>query len=546
MSLNDQFDELARRKLEERAFPFDEGAWQSAQSRIAADRKRRKGAWYLLGLIPLAFIAWLLWPGHDRSTGNSAALADDAGAAMTGAAMEVRKAPDATTLPERSAASIREVAQPDARSEQATPQPATAPETSAGTAAAASRAMRKNRMIITPSNRAPASTALVIADPDAAEHPEAGSPPAQWTASAQAAAHAAEAATGPRTITSSAQATDQIAGSDPQSSGESDALEPSAQDKDAPYPQTQASEFEEAHPEPDPPTVAEAAAPPPVIGDAPSLPTSAPADSAADAVQAPPPPPLIAARSPWELSVLGGLQRTSSRYASDRLSGIASAPGQSPAFGAELVRMGRNVGFGIGLHHAAYNDRLNLPEQRSMAWEVTRRWFLQSVDTTILFITGTDTVGGQVVHTGFNVSTTVQVLASTYDTTAIARIRAARAFSVRTSYLELPLLLDGHLVQGRWSLGIRGGPSLGLLTARNGSIPSESGEADAPLRDAAVRQWMVGWTARAYARYRFNAAWSVGVEPMARGQLIDAIDGPVLTRRSTAIGALLSLSCRLR
>lgn len=532
MSLHDDFDALARQKLEERAFPFDADAWHSAQQHLAARRKQRKGAWYLLGLIPLAFIAWLLWPRHELSTGSTAAIADGAGSALPEAAMEARKAPDATKLPGHSTASINEVAQPEARLEQAKHQAATAQANPTGTASSAApiaRAWRSSRAPGAPFDRAPASSPPAIAYVPSAAHRAERSSAALLTASAQSAATAEQATIDLSPAASHAEAHGQLDASVRTSDSERNGLEQ-----------------EEANPQPASPAAAEAAAPPPAATDAPRLAPRAPADSAASAVLAPPAPPLIAARSPWEITVLGGLQRATSRYASDRLSGIASAPGPSPAFGAEIVRLGRNVGIGIGLHHAAYHDRLTLPEQRSMAWEVTRRWFLRSVDTTILFITGTDTVGGQVVHTGINVSTTVQVLASTYDTTAIARIRTARALAVRTSYMELPLLLDGHLVQGRWSLGIRGGPSIGLLTARSGSLPSESGEADAPLRDAAVRQWMVGWTARAYVRYRFNAAWSVGVEPMARGQLIDAIDGPVLTRRSTAVGALLSLGFRLR
>lgn len=244
--------------------------------------------------------------------------------------------------------------------------------------------------------------------------------------------------------------------------------------------------------------------------------------------------------------MLFGAQRTMSRITSDRYDDLDVSSDDALAFGAELMHMGRNVGFGFGVHHTSYNDRFTTPEQRTTAWEVTRNWYLQSIDTTILIITGTDTVNEQIIHTGFNVNTTVQVLRYSFDTTAIVSVRSPRAFSVRTSYLEVPLLFDAHIVQGRWSFGVRGGPSIGLLTARSGSLPSENDETDVPLREAAVQQWSLGWSARAYARYRFNSAWSVGIEPMARGQLMDAISGPVIARRSNAFGALLSLSYKLR
>ncbi|HQZ43979.1 MAG TPA: hypothetical protein PK735_13915, partial [Flavobacteriales bacterium] len=64
--------------------------------------------------------------------------------------------------------------------------------------------------------------------------------------------------------------------------------------------------------------------------------------------------------------------------------------------------------------------------------------------------------------------------------------------------------------------------------------------------DQAFREVVFGWTARAYVRYRFNAAWSIGVEPMVRGQFNNTLGNGDLMRRSTAYGVLLSLSYRLR
>ncbi len=217
-----------------------------------------------------------------------------------------------------------------------------------------------------------------------------------------------------------------------------------------------------------------------------------------------------------------------------------------PAFGAEMMHMGRNFGIGSGLHYGTYADRLITPEEYRTIISTNQTWSLIFVDTTVLVITGTFTdSSGQIFHTGQNVNITVGQLRSDLDSTlSSVRIREARERINRTSYFEVPLLLDAHLVQGRWSLGVRGGPTVGMLTQRNGSIPSD-GEGYTDFNDVAMRTWTLGWTARAYVRYRFNSAWSVGIEPAARGQLMDSFEEQGITRRSNAIGCMLSLSYRL-
>ena len=85
-----------------------------------------------------------------------------------------------------------------------------------------------------------------------------------------------------------------------------------------------------------------------------------------------------------------------------------------------------------------------------------------------------------------------------------------------------------------------------MLTTRQGSIPSNSDKGFTEFNDLAVRQFVLGWTARAYVRYRFNSAWSVGIEPAARGQFGNNLDALGTTRRSNAYGCMLSLSYRLR
>ncbi|MBK9059004.1 MAG: hypothetical protein IPL81_03690 [Flavobacteriales bacterium] len=52
--------------------------------------------------------------------------------------------------------------------------------------------------------------------------------------------------------------------------------------------------------------------------------------------------------------------------------------------------------------------------------------------------------------------------------------------------------------------------------------------------------------ARAYIRYRFNAAWSVGIEPAMRGQLMNSLGSGDADRKANSKGVMLSLSYRLR
>lgn len=210
------------------------------------------------------------------------------------------------------------------------------------------------------------------------------------------------------------------------------------------------------------------------------------------------------------------------------------------------MHMGRNFGYGTGLHYGTYADRLRTPEAYRTVVNTSSSWALNYIDTTILVITGsTINDQGDTIYFGQNLNTTVGVLRMDMDSTfEQVRVREAREIINSTSYFEVPLLLDAHLVQGRWSLGFRGGPTVGMLTQRRGSIPAE-GEGYTDFNEVALRSWNFGWTARAYVRYRFNSAWSVGLEPAARGQLVDALEERGVTRRSSAIGCMISLSYRL-
>jgi|GEM_PF-521545 len=259
--------------------------------------------------------------------------------------------------------------------------------------------------------------------------------------------------------------------------------------------------------------------------------------------------PLITARSPWQLSLLGGAMNNTTRYSganSEEWNGGVQKQWTANA-GLELVHMGRNFGIGTGVHYSTYSEQIDISAKDRNTLGLRNFWYLNPIDTTILFITDTIQQNGQTYYTGQSISTTVNVLTQGTDsTTTTARIRDARSIRNKVSYVEVPLLLDAHLVQGRWNFGVCGGPTVGLLTGRKGSLPNSNGEGYTALNDQPFREVVFGWTARAYVRYRFNAAWSIGVEPMVRGQLFNTLGSGDLSRKSTAHGGVLSLSYLLR
>ncbi|MBP6312318.1 MAG: hypothetical protein KA408_08635 [Flavobacteriales bacterium] len=258
---------------------------------------------------------------------------------------------------------------------------------------------------------------------------------------------------------------------------------------------------------------------------------------------------LINPASPWEVSVLGGAMRTNTRYTGANSDTWNTAVQQqwSMNAGMEIMHIGRNFGLGAGLHYGTYSERISAKALDNTSFNVINFWYLVPVDTTILTITGTTTVDSIDYFTGISIDTTINVITRGSDSTAVTEhIRDAREIVNKVSYLEIPLLVDGHLVQGRWSLGVRGGPTIGLLTGRRGSLPNESGNGYTDFTDQPFREVVFGWTARAYVRYRFNAAWSIGVEPMMRGQFNNTLGNGDLSRRSSAFGCQLSLSYRLR
>lgn len=537
MNLNDQFDELARRKLEERAFPFEESAWLDAQRAIAARKgRRRRWGWYLGGLLAALGMAWILggepW-ARERSAPPVAGSAATGTAGHPAAAGTARVQGGASSRETEAASPVAPAGGAPSRSGDAA-----APDTR-GAAAGAGRHQQS------------APPSLAAADPALTGNP------AIRGAAAEPAAHAA----GERPV-------------DPGEGG--NALEPGGNEVRDAGPKS------DRRVEPDPePSAASASSGDEPVGQRPVLVKEATSSSigmrdedasgsaGAERTAIPQLVGISASLSPalphtveagpviqpfrirrwsWEVGALAGGFSTTSDYRGDAAGDWSVSPQLSVGAGAEAMRMSRNIGIGFGLHHGSFADRLTTPEAIRTTIELDRYWYLAPVDTTLLVITDSAfNDEGLMEYYGFNVPATVMVIRSAFDTTETRMvIRQARQRVNRTSYIELPLLLDAHAVQGRWSIGVRGGPSLGLLTRRDISLPTEEGDGYAEADQAAVRQWVLGWTARAYVRYRFNSAWSIGLEPALRGQFMDAMVQGSVARRSMAAGVALSLSYRLR
>ncbi len=260
------------------------------------------------------------------------------------------------------------------------------------------------------------------------------------------------------------------------------------------------------------------------------------------------PPEWLAVRRPFELSLLGGGFSTTSDY---RGSGTetwkASTERQNTlGVGIEGVwNIGRYFALGIGAHHSSYKERL-IAEELSRTDELrTNSYFWMPFDTIVLTVVDTVTIGATEYFVSELVPITINVLGIDTDTSYNTTVLRQRRSSTNTvHYIEFPLLLDAHTSCGRWVFGLRGGPTVGLLTSKQGMIPSASETGYSDLDERTFSTLNIGATARAYARYRLCSAWSIGVEPTWRQQLGNAFADPDVQRRGAAFGGYLSLSYR--
>lgn len=546
MNTNEEFDELARRKLEERSFAFQESDWEQARQLIDHSRGRKPWTNWVAGAGMAVVVAGLLWLGtRDDQTADPVAERAPAAAtvhstATTAQAMptdhnadQPQRGPDAHA-PEIAAAVIAG----DSMLAPGTSLPATTQHTELRPEDAAVRTT-----VVRP---APLKTAA----PQAVRTVEHAAPqdgPTVATAGVHNIVHARATVETPGVVaipptnipepdvnTGGRSASADVAGS-AVAEGTQKQLLPGL------YSTTTG-----AAPEPLPNMATQASARGSVpawmrvIGpDAATLPLASPLVAAA---------PVVPYHAPWEVSLLAGGFASTNHYSggnsAEWAGGVSGA--NSLGLGAELVHMGRNLGLGFGLHYGTYAERLRLDPLDATTLNYHPFWYLMAVDTSVLVITDT-LPGTPPTYNGQHMDTTFYVLAQGTDTVVgHERLRDAHDRINRLSYLEVPLLADVHLVQGRWVLGLRGGPTIGLLTGRRGSLPTAADGGMVAYTEQPFSELMFGYTARAYVRYRFSAGWSIGLEPALRGQLFNGLDSGALERKSAAKGVVMSLSYRIR
>ncbi|MBS1938474.1 MAG: hypothetical protein JSS84_11765 [Bacteroidetes bacterium] len=555
MSLNEEFDELARQKLAGRNFPYQEGDWQQARALIDAHRGgRKRGAWFVAGgaLLLLLGLVWTFMNGPAKP-GRQVAEAPTPGA------------PPPTMAPGAAAAHAPAAARPHPEhrppADTVVAEAAGGPERPSATRTISSRArpgMTAARAKAGIAGPAQGAAANPFRTPAAGANGRHTGGSTTGGAAQEIHRHNAADTTAARASGTNARGSDAFAQAESRppeaqpakaagtaSPGTANTASPWAERPAGPLPAAQT---------PVPHDLSgtgehEAGAPASQLDTTAGLSVTQclPQDSAS-ATPPPAPPPIIPSRAPWEVSLLGGLFSTASRYTGSASATWSADVGraQGPGFGAELMHAGRNISIGIGMHYGSYAERIRAGAVDAASTSLNQYWYLHPVTTTVLVITDT-LPGAPPSYTGHTTTTTVNVLAQGTDTVVTSRrLRDARDLVNRVTYLELPLLVDAHLVQGRWTLGVRGGPSVGLLTGRRGALPNPAGDGYLALNDVAFRELTLGYTARAYVRYRFNAAWSAGVGPALHGQMLNSLAGAGLERRSTAIGALVDLTYRLR
>ncbi|MGV9012985.1 MAG: hypothetical protein ACOH13_10370, partial [Flavobacteriales bacterium] len=500
MSHNEEFDELARRKLVERQFSMPDADWQNARRLIDAQRGGRNRTVWIAGAVALMLMGGLAWYGMDTS-----------GTEVTVAAVQHKEAPsenaEAFALNGANASTTFPVAKLDAtlpvipeefNSSSTGDQNVNsiarhsgeqelAEETAAKTTLTRGNLLQEHGSKAAPTrldNAVPSSvTAVRNAEPsplkkereivqnaavpmdDDVNESLLGNAHSPIHADAPPEQFAATSGTTMITVTPAPGNTQSpegdLAGTSSPNSTEIPELLTGATSAPTSSPRLSASAanpFNEASSSS--PRLSASAANPPNDATTPSTDTAtstANGNSVNDdtATVAPPAatPLLVPERAPWEISAMGGLFASTTNYAGSNSAewnaGISKE--NSLGIGAELMHMGRNVGIGAGLHYSTYAERLRTDAIDRSTNTLHDFWYLNPVDTTILVIT--DTIPGTPpTYTGTSTNTTVNVLTQGTDTISTTqRIREARNEVNRASYLEVPILLDVHLVQGRWS-----------------------------------------------------------------------------------------------
>lgn len=537
-----EFDELARRKLAERQFAFKEGDWADMQRLINDQGRKRRLGWWTLAAVLLVATPAVWWTLREEPAPI---------ATPSSATAEVREVAVNGTAPQAVASTPSTTEVTDTKINDHLPE-VLAPATAVASAESVPAQQVRARTAAEPQHREPAkrntpNTPIVMAGTGASSgevHVNTSNTSAtvevwtgtptqeQATAGTEAQAHSGDAdeVTRPATVhTSEVARTNDMAAMPSASSSSATstpAISPSAQNT----PVVQ-------------PSKAEAPA---------SADSTTTATTVQDSSLVPPAPSatqwIAASGSHFEFSLLGGMSLSASRY-----SGMSAETwrtensGQwSPSFGVEAMRMNAHFGYGLGIHRTRYEEELRAQQITRTDDIYTTTYMLMPVQITTPVVIDTIQQGGVDYFVTTPTTVTVNQLISNTDTSQQnVVLREARTTLNRVEYWEVPLLVDLHTAKGRWSFGVRGGPSIGFLSVRSGVVPNAEGDGYSDLGGSTYRSTLFGYQARIYARYRLSQRWSIGLEPAVRGQFGNAFEGRAPVRRNMAVGGWFSLTFRL-
>jgi hypothetical protein len=251
----------------------------------------------------------------------------------------------------------------------------------------------------------------------------------------------------------------------------------------------------------------------------------------------------------WKLSLLGSFWNNSTQIGGlvpetwmDHVEGARTA-----GFGVEVMRSYRHFGWGTGVHYTSYGEFAEVDPEFITLSESFKYWYLTPVDTTVWIITDSVFNGESYTYLGYSESRTINTIESAYDTiTTTEKLRDARRIQNRVSYFEIPLIADIHAGKGRWVFGLKGGPTIGKLVERNGALPNPDGSGYNELSSVGFQQWIPGYNIRAYVDYKIGMRWSLGVQGGKRGFFGNTLSGGPYTRNTDAWGGMISLSYMLR
>ena len=533
------FDELARRKLAEREFTFPHGDWAEMVTLLGAQRKKRRVfAWPFAAALIVAIPAtwWLLQDGPtlhaDGSTSNAHVEAQKeqqaknersvSAQAKTGQVAPVKTIADHKVVREQ-AAEVAATTKTSDKISNASRHVAPAPQHIA-------QSVQEADVLRTPATSAKPSptTSSIHASPDTLI--------ANWNTSSDGRSWDTSLSTvdgaNAIVIDPSNGATDTIpAGNEP-------AITETTTDPD-PTTETHTSG----------PATTPLPTDPVSCGTPEGISTGALVQDSTISLDPPSPLELISSKKfHFEVSALGGSFLSTSTYSGELTETwrTTSTGKWSPSFGAELMTLNKHLGIGIGLHRSRYEEELRAEKLSRTDEVIDINYSLVPIQITVPVITDTIIIGGVPYYVTTPTTITVNQLVTTRDTTHVERIlREARSIVNRVDYWELPLLLDAHTSAGKWTFGLRGGPSIGFLSIRTGVIPDMEGTGYVDIDQNTYRATTLGYQARVYVRYGLSDRISLGIEPTVRGQFGNAFETSGISRRNTAFGGSVSVNFRI-